>query len=340
LSDSTSPACGRPLIFAYTGIRGARQSIASIAAANAFRAGPERDFAATCARRIIDRYAAGDTLDTYVDVCDLVRGTAAAGRIRLSEAALHLLARELTHPLNDALYRQQALRWAAQAADELGLSLALYGKGWERHPEFARFARGPVAYGEALQDLTRRSRINLQVVPYLCLHQRLLDGIAAGGFFLVRRHPADAAPQAMLNLIDQHVGPDARSLAQVQASMPPPARGQFEALLKQSRPSFCGMGTEDPIEALRDWQEAGLLDPAGGAMVLPRLEETSFADAATLRAAIGRFIGNPAERRAVVEQQRQSVAERLTYAAGMRRVARRMGEILARDSAAAKALAA
>lgn len=304
--------------------------------ANSVRAGPERDFAASCGRRIIDHYATGGSLDTYVDVCDVVRNVAASwGSSRLlTDDGFHALARKLTHPLNDALYRQQALRWAAAVADELGISLALYGKGWERHPEFARFARGPVAYGEALQDLTRRSRINLQVVPYLCLHQRLLDGIAAGGFFLVRRHPADAAPQALLNLIDKHIGPGARSLKQVQVSMPPPMRERLEALLTQSRPSLCGMGTEDPIEALRDWQEAGLLDAPGGAgMVLPRLEDTSFTNATTLRAAVERFIGNADERQAVVEQQRQSVAKRLTYAAGMRRVAHRIGEILVRTVA-------
>ena len=42
-----------------------------------------------------------------------------------------------------------------------------------------------------LEDLTRRSRINLQIVPFITLHQRLLDGLVAGGFFLVRDNPAD-----------------------------------------------------------------------------------------------------------------------------------------------------
>ena len=51
----------------------------------------------------------------------------------------------LTHPLNDALYRQQGLTWAAEAAREQGLHLGLYGNGWEKHPTLAEYARGPVA---------------------------------------------------------------------------------------------------------------------------------------------------------------------------------------------------
>ena len=97
--------------------------------------------------------------------------------------------------------RRGSAGWAAAAALEAGSTLALYGNGWDRHPDFTAFARGPVAYGADLVTLTRRTKVNLQVVPYPCLHQRLLDGLVAGGFFLARRHLSDVAPQAMSNLL-------------------------------------------------------------------------------------------------------------------------------------------
>ncbi|MEM9883982.1 MAG: hypothetical protein AAF800_13805, partial [Planctomycetota bacterium] len=144
-------------------------------------------------RRIVEAYRRGDTLPTLADVGRVVDAECRRLGHRLSPDERALVVNRLTHPLNDTLYRQQALRWIAEAADDLGLSLALHGHGWEDHPEFARFARGPVAYGPDLEALTRRSRINLQIIPSFCLHQRLLDGLVAGGFFLVRHHPSDTA---------------------------------------------------------------------------------------------------------------------------------------------------
>ena len=286
----------------------------------------DRDLAAECGRRLIESYAGGGSLATYPEVVALVREAATDLNARPTEDGAHALARRLTHPLNDALYRQQALRWAADAADRLGLTLALYGKGWEQHPDFARYARGPVEYGDALRDLTRRSAINLQVVPYLCLHQRLLDGIAAGGFFLVRRHPADVAPQAMLDLLEEYVGPGVGSLGQTRAKVPPPARDRFESLLRECRRCLCSTGTEDPIEMIRAWQEAELL--VAGEGVLPHSGDVSFADAESLRRLVGRFARDAAAREAVVRAQWLSVERRLTYAAGMGRVARQIGEKL------------
>src|SRR4030095_12213459 len=126
----------------------------------------------------------------------IVRDVQAARGVTLAPDETLAVNKWLTHPFHDALYRPQGLRWARAGAKELGLSLGLYGNGWDAHPEFARCARGPIAYGDELRDLTRRSAINLQIVPSLCLHQRLLDGLAAGGFFLVRENPNDVHPQA------------------------------------------------------------------------------------------------------------------------------------------------
>ncbi len=295
--------------------------------------GRERDFLAECTRRVSDAFAFGGSLSTYLDICDVVRGTEADLKIKLDKQGFHNIARWLTHPLADALYRQQALRWAAEAAEESGLALALYGIGWDQHPEFARFARGPIAYGAALDELTRRSAINLQVVPYLCLHQRLLDGIATGGFFLIRRHQSDVAPQAMLDLLED-VGTTARTLESARKAIPQSQREQFEKLVAECTRCLCSTGVEDPIEMVRSWQEAQVL--VAGEGVLPHFEQVNFDDAASLRACIERFMSNPQLRSEVVGEQQRSISQRLTYSAGMSRVLSRIERLLSETAQASE----
>ena len=288
-----------------------------------------RDLLASAGNRIIADYAAGNPVTTYVDVRGILNEAQQAAGIELTREETLELAPWLCHPLTDALYRQQALRWAAAAAEQLGLNFCLYGNGWEKHPDLARYARGPVENGPALHELTRRSAINLQIVPYLCLHQRLLDGLCAGGFFLVRRHLADTAPQAMSNLLAAHCPPHARSLLQVRANVPPPARGRFETLVRDCARCLCPTGTEDPIEVVRSWEEARLLVPGGG--VLPRLDEVSFSDEASLAERMETYLSNPDRRHEIVREQRESVFDRLTYVAGMRRMVESIHRRLAVD---------
>ena len=77
---------------------------------------------------------------------------------------------------------------------------------------------------------------------------------------------------------------------------------------------------------VRDWQESGQL--VAGEGPLPRLDDVGFHDAATLRERIERFMLDPGSRESVAAVQRRSVADRLTYDAGLRRVVMRMHELL------------
>lgn len=274
----------------------------------------EKEFALECGRRVVARYFKGDSLPTYVDVCDLIRQTAADGGVGLDDASFRTLARLLTHPFNDCLYRQQALRWAASAANELGLSLGLYGKGWEDNQEFARHARGPIENGPALHELTARTPINLQIVPYLCLHQRLLDGVMSGGFFMVRRHPADWAPQHLLDLLES---PDlVNDLANVHAGV-----------VRDSKRALCSLGTEDLATMIGDWEAAALIVRGEG--VLPDLDQVSFDNACELRVRLARFMNDESARRRIVERQSASISRRFSYAGAMSRIGQTMAARLA-----------
>src|SRR5262249_20137523 len=146
-----------------------------------------------------------ETIATMADLRDALAEAEADHRIRVGTPEQRdTLLLALWHPFNDTLYRQQALRWAANCADSLGLTLGLYGNGWDKNAEFGRFAKGYAAYGAELEELTRRSLINLQIVPFACVHQRLLDGLVSGGFFLIREHPVNRIPADLTALVESH----------------------------------------------------------------------------------------------------------------------------------------
>jgi hypothetical protein len=289
-----------------------------------------RDLIASTGRRIIELYAAGGAVATYPDVRAVLREAQQEAGVELTREELGAIGPWLCHPFCDALYRQQALRWAASAAGRLGLSLCLYGNGWDRHPDFARYARGAIENGPPLHELTRRTAINLQIVPYLCLHQRLLDGLGAGGFFLIREHLADVAPQAMSDLLAAHCPPEVGSLLQARAAVPYSERDRFDALVDDCRRCLCPTDTEDPIEVVRSWEQAEMLVPGKG--VLPHLHQVAFTDEATLTEKMETFLSDAARREEIAACQRASVSSRLTYAAGMRRTVKTIHRRLSRDA--------
>jgi len=281
-------------------------------------------FLKACGEAMIEIYGRGEALPTMGDVGRVVDEVARQRGKRFSAANRALAINELYHPLNNALYRQQALSWVAQATDDLDLSFALHGPGWDQHPDFARFARGPVAYGPDLEALTRRSKINLQIVPSFCLHQRLLDGLVAGGFFLVRHHPSDTLMPQLLKLIDPAANTVAEALDAAGGK-----RAELEALLKRAE-GLADLGMPiDMVQHLRGSQRAELMNTTGQA--LPQLNDVSFHDAASLRQHIETYIDYAALRRRVSAAQRESVEHRLSYTAGLRRTLARIGRLLSEE---------
>jgi hypothetical protein len=76
-----------------------------------------------------------------------------------------------------------------EALARAGVRLRLFGRGWEHHPRLAPFAGGVIENGRALRDLCAAVPINLHINPFSAEHQRLIEGTASGGFFLVFRRP-------------------------------------------------------------------------------------------------------------------------------------------------------
>lgn len=229
---------------------------------------------------------------------------------------------QIFNPLNSLLFRQQGLAWVADAANAHGWDLAIYGRGWEHHPRFRSFAQGPIEHGAPLRDLTRRSQINLNLEPYPCFsHQRLLDGVAAGGFFLVREHTSNTAFQELANLLDEHAGPDAQDLTTARSLIASEWRPALEKLITTCTP-LCYARPADPVRLVRSYQEACVLVPQTTA--IPHLDEISFGDPRQCVERITEFLQTPARRARIAEAQWDNIRPRLTFPVAMKRV---IGEI-------------
>lgn len=285
-----------------------------------------RELVGECGRRMLGVYERGECLATFVAVRECVRMAQQEMGPGVEESKVEEIANWLAHPFNDALYRQQALTWAAEAAEDLSISLGLYGKGWEDHPTLGKYARGPVAYGRELANLTRGTRINLQVVPFPCVHQRLLDGVLAGGFFLIREHPVDRAMGALLGFMHQKGLASARHSREVLAQLDGVDRERFMELAGAVADCTKTSELDDPVEMMRCFEEARIIE--ANEPIVPAFDEVAFDSAAVLRDRIERFLNDPEAAGRIVDRQARSIRGRFTYAAGLGRVLGRIGQLL------------
>lgn len=146
------------------------------------RRGLERAF-----ERVRGIYEAGGSITEQDLLSRVIEEAFIECGVGLEEAEVADITGRFFLTVNNALFRHQSLLWLADA----GLDLRLYGRGWEKHPRLGRYARGVADNELELRAIYQASGINLQVTPHGAVHQRLCDGLAAGGFFLLRRCGAD-----------------------------------------------------------------------------------------------------------------------------------------------------
>jgi hypothetical protein len=288
-------------------------------------------------RRMVEVYEDGGALPTIRSVSDVTAGVEEQTGIAITNADLRTeVVDALFDRLSNLLYRQQGLRWAKVIAEIRGLSLAIYGPGWDKHPEFSAYARGPVGYGAELEALTRRAKINLVLEPFLCTsHQRLLDGLVAGGFFLVREHPSNSLFQEVLNFLAWHREVRGESIEEVRRELSGEARGEFEELMTRCE-TLTHFG--DLVNLVRGAERAGLLVARDEA--LPGLAEVSFGSEKEMEGMIVRHVGDAARRREIAETQRKDVEERLSYVAGVRRIIEGIEKLIGSEAEEVRAKAA
>jgi hypothetical protein len=214
--------------------------------------------------------------------------------------------------LCDRLFRHQALMWAAEWAQRRGASLRIYGNGWDRHPTLARFSTGAAENGRELLCVYRGSKINLQLMPAKFLHQRALDGMAAGGFFLTRTRPSDQRSPQFAELLAGIRARDLKGGHEVLQCDDQAIATAFRAAMRDTEAEENEAETMFHLLSIRDQMDYPF-------DIFPRFGLIRFDDAGSFAEIADRFMCDDALRQSIAEEMRQVVLKRFTYEATMRR---------------------
>jgi hypothetical protein len=88
--------------------------------------------------------------------------------------------------LADRVIRHETLTWAAEVAERRGWRLKIFGRGWEKHPRFGKFAAGELEHGDELRASYRCAGAHLHASINWMLHQRVMECALSGGLPLCR----------------------------------------------------------------------------------------------------------------------------------------------------------
>jgi len=122
----------------------------------------------------------------FLDLKNLAERVAASLKLPLPPNVLSALMTDM-RLLADRIFRHQTLEWVSAWCQSHGKRLRIWGNGWNQHPTLSKWASGAALPGAQVHTVYRASTINLQIIETGILHSRLLDGWAAGGFFLIRQ---------------------------------------------------------------------------------------------------------------------------------------------------------
>ncbi len=128
--------------------------------------------------RLWTLYRSGETVTSYPQLVEVLQ----LNLDPLSETVQLLFWR-----LNDIIYRHVVIEWLDDYAQEHpDFRLHLYGRDWEQHPRFAKYACGILAHGEELSAAFQSARFCLHLNAGEGTHQRLDEIIASGEHLLIR----------------------------------------------------------------------------------------------------------------------------------------------------------
>jgi hypothetical protein len=229
-----------------------------------------------------------------------------------------------TNRINNALFRHQALTWAA----DLGVNFHLWGRGWENNSRFARYAKGIACNQSQLVSIYQASKINLQLTPTGAVHQRLLDGLAAGGFFLMRYSPGDEVERIYRKLYEWCAANNVTTDDMLRAR----ANNSVRQMLAQIK-TLLGVDPFDLagsfIDVLRLAADGGYIRSAGS--IWPEYDRLNFATRGQLESLALYFLQQPNERKQIAASMRQAMIERFSYESISRRLLEFVADDLERD---------
>lgn len=273
-------------------------------------------FVRACARALIEHYDSGAIIEDSLDLDTFVEQICSVRGLRTpSLDTLRAIADILGTTVNNALYRQQGLRWAADVAGQLGLTLRIHGKGWEENPEFAPHAAGPLDYAD-LPAETSRARFCLVLEPYFpTQHQRALDTWVWGGLPLIRRRARDDRQQAF-NAWLAEIPPEIDTLEAALEHLGDRA-DDFRRVHDAQVGLHAWDGPGDQLALARERQRRGI----GYLNELPpRYDETSFRDRDALADIVRTLIDDPALYEQIRLTQHDWARPRFSYELGAKRL--------------------
>jgi len=212
-------------------------------------------------------------------------------------------------PMADRIHRHQSLGWAAELAERRGWRLNIYGRGWDRHPRLAAYAKGELPHGEPLRASYQAATVHLHMTIHSMWHQRVFECLLSGGLPLCRRKVQDVWPilhHAQTCLV-RECEPYLASIADRSLgyrAIDHPAAAACTAMLQRYGLHTCGTFFMDADKVERRRSESA---PGHGAENL-RLEawvfgdpaDITFSDAQELEQAVDRMVERPNVRRALV----------------------------------------
>jgi hypothetical protein len=219
-----------------------------------------------------------------------------------------------TAQINNALFRHQSLQWIADA----GVDLHLYGRGWEQHPTLAKFARGPADNQNALAAVYRSSKINLHTSPHGAVHQRVMEGLACGGFFMLRSCPGDTMEREFIPVWEFCQSRGITTDAQLQQQATPQIQDHLDRIAQALQKS----PFDEPwplVDLLRSSDRSGYIRSAG-TIWGDDYDAVSFGSASEAAVKINHFLNNPQQRETIAQSMRRPVMERFTYVAMTRQL--------------------
>jgi hypothetical protein len=212
----------------------------------------------------------------------------------------------------DRAFRHETLAWVARWCESRGKRLRLWGNAWNNHPTLAQWAAGPALPGEQAQAVYRASHINLQVIETGVLHSRLLDGWAAGGFFLIRqahRTQDEAHIQHMYRVGQLAQAEAIHTIGELEARGSPELRSAWSAVAAD----YAQYDRSRVFPGFRMWRS---LVPAH--VLFSELDQVMFANAAQFEKLADKYCNSDSARTRVAGGIRATLLRHLSYDARWR----------------------
>ncbi|HEY7090474.1 MAG TPA: hypothetical protein VH518_20420 [Tepidisphaeraceae bacterium] len=269
-------------------------------------------------------YDSGGAITQPLHISRMIENSLMKQRSQIDEPTKRHLNDFFNQRVNNALFRHQALTWLA----DMDVNIHLYGRGWERHPRLGRYARGIACNQTQLCTIYQASRINLQVTPFGAVHQRLFEGLAAGGFFLLRYVPGDEIERVYRELHDWCASSGIETDIGLSTRATPHIRGliQKASELIGVDPFQTGPSLIDVLKLSADGEYI-----RSAATVWDEYDHVAFRSSAELQAHVGHFLTDESSRRSTAESMRRVVLERFTYRSTSDRLLNFIADDLARD---------